>query len=578
MFRKNDRHRQKGPASPPTPLPEKQRRRLEESWAGCFYREFFCRIEEGHFAVLYSSEPSRPNAPVNVLVGAEVLKAGFGWSDEELADALQFNLQVRYALGLRDWEEGDFVLRTLYNFRRRLVQHMQATGENLLAGAFEQVTDEQIAAWKLSTAVQRMDSTLIASNIRNMSRLQLLVEVLQRVYRMLHEADQQREEAALAPYRRGTSGQYCYHLHGADIPGHMERIGQLMQRLVRELAATYGEDPVYLVLCRVFREHFAPGDGDDPPPSVEHGPALRVKTDKEVGSQSLQSPDDLEATYRNKGGLKHRGYVLNLSETCAPDNPFQLITQLQVAPNHTDDGVLLQEALPQLKARTGVRQLWNDGSYSGPEVERALRRYEVEQLLTAIRGGKPGADQLNLAAFAWEVDAAEQPQAVTCPGGQRADVGTGRHGRHIVHFAGASCATCALAGRCRAQPLRNGDRSLRLDARDVAVARRRQVVAQVQNLAHNLRAAIEATVRSCKHPVHGKVPVRGQKRVTMFCLATALLVNVKRIWRYQVAQGQAAAAQAADLLLFRLPQLLRQRLQQLWLHRANSWTVQSVYG
>jgi hypothetical protein len=35
-----------------------------------------------------------------------------------------------------------------------------------------------------------MDSTQIASNIRVMGRLQLLVEVLQRVYRMLTKEDQ----------------------------------------------------------------------------------------------------------------------------------------------------------------------------------------------------------------------------------------------------------------------------------------------------------------------------------------------------------------------------------------------------
>jgi hypothetical protein len=37
-----------------------------------------------------------------------------------------------------------------------------------------------------------MDSTMVASNILDMSRLQLLVEALQRMYRALSEADQQR--------------------------------------------------------------------------------------------------------------------------------------------------------------------------------------------------------------------------------------------------------------------------------------------------------------------------------------------------------------------------------------------------
>ncbi len=50
---------------------------------------------------------------------------------------------------------------------------MQETGENLLEQAFS-----------LQTGKQRMDSTLLASNIRQMGRVQLLVTLLQRVWRM----------------------------------------------------------------------------------------------------------------------------------------------------------------------------------------------------------------------------------------------------------------------------------------------------------------------------------------------------------------------------------------------------------
>ena len=85
----------------------------------------FCRIDEPLFAKLYADEPSRPNTPVNLLVGLEILKSGFGWSDEALYDAFLFDLQVRYALGLRDFTSGHFELRTLYNFRHRLSAHMQ---------------------------------------------------------------------------------------------------------------------------------------------------------------------------------------------------------------------------------------------------------------------------------------------------------------------------------------------------------------------------------------------------------------------------------------------------------------------
>lgn len=62
--------------------------------------------------------------PVNVLVGLEALKAGFGWSDEELYENHCYNLQVRYALGYDRLGDGDFEIRTLYYFRERLSKYL----------------------------------------------------------------------------------------------------------------------------------------------------------------------------------------------------------------------------------------------------------------------------------------------------------------------------------------------------------------------------------------------------------------------------------------------------------------------
>ena len=116
---------------------------------------------------------------------------------------------------------------------------MQETGENLLEKAFEQVTDEQMAAFQMKTGKLRMDSTLIAGNMREMSGLQLLVEVLQRVHRMLEEADQQCYADDFAPYVKGSSGQYIHRIKGEQTSEHLQRIGELMHKLVDELSATY---------------------------------------------------------------------------------------------------------------------------------------------------------------------------------------------------------------------------------------------------------------------------------------------------------------------------------------------------
>ena len=524
MFVANDRHLQMPMFSSLDSLPEKIRKRLESSWAVTFYNQIFVRIDEIRFAVLYSDEASRPNIPINVLVGLEILKSGFGWSDEEMYDHFCFDLQVRRALGYRDLGEGHFELRTVYNFRHRLTKHMQETGENLFEQVFEQITDEQLAAFQLKTDKLRMDSTLIASNIREMTRLQLLVEVLQRTHRMLKEEDQQQYAEAFAPYLKGSSGQYIYHLKAGDVPGHLQGIGELMAQLTDELAARYGDEPAYRVLQRVFQEHFHIDEV-----------ALRPKVGEELKASSLQSPDDWEATYRQKRDEEHKGYVANVTETCNPENELQLIIKVQTEPNNTDDAAMLDEALPELKERTDVDEIHTDGGYNSPDVDQTTRELGIEQIQTAIRGRKPSTEKLNLDDFAWELDDEGRPRAVTCPHGQRAEVTPGRkEERYRAAFGVADCEGCPFLDSCPAEPLkRTPERVLRFSQQNVDLALRRQRSAEARASGQNLRPAVEATVRSVKHPFgNGKVPVRGQPRVSMVVLASATMSNLRRIHRF----------------------------------------------
>lgn len=113
------------------------------------------------------------------MVGRDMLKSRFSWTNEELESHLQFDLQTRYALGLGDLSQHIPTIRTFQNLRRRVREHAEATGENLYQVVFETVTDEQIAQLGLKMGWQRMDSTQLLSNIAMVSRLELILRVLQ---------------------------------------------------------------------------------------------------------------------------------------------------------------------------------------------------------------------------------------------------------------------------------------------------------------------------------------------------------------------------------------------------------------
>ena len=71
---------------------------LENSWAKVFADEVFPTIDEERFSVLYSDKASRPNTPVNIIIGALILKELLNLSDDEVVESLMMDFRFRYAL------------------------------------------------------------------------------------------------------------------------------------------------------------------------------------------------------------------------------------------------------------------------------------------------------------------------------------------------------------------------------------------------------------------------------------------------------------------------------------------------
>jgi hypothetical protein len=111
-------------------------------------------------------------------------------------------------------------------------------------------------------------------------------------------------------------------------------------------------------------------------------------------------------------------------------------------------------------------------------------------------------------------------------------------------FDAVGCESCPFYDACLTKLLkRTPQRVLWFSHQDVELALRRQRTADMRASGQNLRAAVEATVRSIKHPFgNGKVPVRGQDRVSMVMLGSAAMSNVRRIHRYLVGLEEAKGA------------------------------------
>ena len=217
----------------------------------------------------------------------------------------------------------------------------------------------------------------------------------------------------------------------------LQPVGQALYALLQVLAADYGQTPAYQVAARLFSEQY-----------LVAAETAQAKANQEISASSLQSLDDLEATYREKNRVGYKGYVANVTETCDPENPLQLITDVRVAPNTTEDETLLTAALPELKQRTDLDTLYTDGAYGGPQSDTVLREQQVTLIQTAIKGRKPDPATLHLADFVITQDAAGVPLEITCPEGQTVPVTPGRKPqRFAAQFATAHLRSLSLVCR-----------------------------------------------------------------------------------------------------------------------------------
>ena len=186
-----------------------------------------------------------------------------------------------------------------------------------------------------------------------------------------------------------------------------------------------------------------------------------------------------------------------------------------------------------------------DGGFNSEDVDVRLNDENIEQYQTAIRGKKgkkSDEDRLSVSDFVFTRNEKGEPQTVRCPYKQQVEVRPAqKEDRFTALFDQATCQTCPLLPKCPTERLRRKPkRVLRFNQKQVYVARRCENQRKAKASGRNLRSAVEATVRSVKHPFgNGKLPVRGKRRVSMMIIASAAMTNVRRIWRYKTAENGA---------------------------------------
>jgi hypothetical protein len=200
-----------------------------------------------------------------------------------------------------------------------------------------------------------------------------------------------------------------------------------------------------------------------------------------------------------------------------------------------DDADLLIEALPTLTEQTELETLYSDGGFGSQDADQALQKHGVDLHQTALRGKAPDPDHYCLADFQMSFDEEGRPTYIACPKGQIVPVLPARKTGYFACFNKDTCLVCPAfeQGICRVRLLKSKDVcQLNFTQEKAYWARRRRHHRRLKASKRDPRAAIEATVRTVKHPFRGKLPVRGLARVSDVLTASAIMSNVRSILRF----------------------------------------------
>ncbi len=523
-------------------LTEKHTRILKNTIYHTFREEVLPYLSVSMFSKFFSDCQGRPTKDLQSILGLFIIQALQDLSDAEAVEAYCFNKAYQYALDITP--DSYLSMRAYYYYR----QKMLSEGQEVFARVLKRITERL----NLAHSIQRKDSTLVQTNLKRMSKLEVftattrtfLRELTKRHPIIFSRIPEEFRERYL-PSKEGESwfagdkpSRYAERLVEAakDVLWLIERFGS--HESVSSLEG-------FELLQRLAREQIQVTDNE-----------VEVALDEACRGSAMVNPHDPEARY--DGHRKQVGYQVQLTETCAgskdEDHP-KIITQIDVEPANTPDGRGVVDGVEKLGA-AGLKPeiLLTDNGYASDENHQELQADGVEHLCPPA-GEAP--DGFGVIDFALDEAGKEIEQ---CPTGQPCTLNkvNEKKEKTASYFEIATCRACPHSHAC---PVKITKRKARLEwewKRPRLEARRLCFEEDEETRAlFRQRSGGESPMSTLKNKMGlRRSRRRGREKVTLAVFMAATALNVLRMHNWLRRKAEESSIVACSSLRLRLVRFL----------------------
>lgn len=529
MFRKND-YKQINFDDSVLNMPKYLQKILKNSWAHNFQKYIFPAINEKRFEVLYSDQPSRPNSPINVIIGALVLKEIFNLSDEQLLGAIYFDDRYQYALWLTSEEKPPISINTFSNFRQRVYAYEKETGRDLIKEEVESISEVIAETLNIDNKKVRVDSFMVSSSCKNLSRIELVYTVNANFIKKLNKLDKELIPKTCISYlEKGHKNETIYKTRDKEIDSKLKFLlkqSNMLYQAALESSSKIRETEEFKLLKRMLTEQTDNDDYDD-----LNSDDIEVKDGKSLDSTVVQNPSDPDATYRFKYG-DNIGYTANVVEVFDDEN--NVIKTYDFKPNIYSDQKFSADTIEKLSNNNILQptiQMIVDGAYFTIDLAKKASKKGIELIAGQLTGRKQNSSKKNYASV-FEIN--EENCVTSCANDKKPFYSTYDDEKEVctAKFSKKACSNCKLNKECRIQFQKKANTVRFSKDRYLRDLYRNQMKTKEFIELTNQRAGVEGLPSVFRRVYNvDSMPVRGEVRSKFYFGFKVLASNVKKIFK-----------------------------------------------